>query len=141
MSTNQPTTDDGDIDYEQMVKEMGLDKRPFITDPSGEVRRVIGLNKLAGDAWLRDARSDHRYAVPIEELYAEWSEGDLKYREAVYIRDDQRVVGRDLLLEALAIADSEFCDMLDVDPDQVGEWTQRVRVLVEDLEAHLEGER
>lgn len=46
-------------------------------------------------------------------------------------------VNRDLLLELEAIADSELQDMRRVDPDLEGEWSQRVKQAVDEVDEVL----
>lgn len=52
-------------------------------------------------------------------------DGEMKRYERV--SNDESVVKTDFLNELLAIVESEYDDMLGVDPDGEGEWTVRVR--------------
>lgn len=136
--------DDGDLDYAQMVEQMGLDKGPFgpvfITDDTGEVKRVVRADPERGEVTLQDAYTNHRWTVGIVDLWHEWVDGDLKYRDRRFLRNDQRVVDVELLLEAQAIARSELEDMHQVDPEDDGSWTKRVRALVGELEGVIADE-
>lgn len=123
--SSYPTTDDGDLDHEAMVREMGLANitpmRPvFIAGDTGEVVRVLSVNTRAGEARLRDTHNGTEWDVPLPELWMEWMHGPLTFRDRAFLRDDQRVVDTQTLYELDAALDcAPDCEGVEIARDIV----------------------
>ncbi|QLG30089.1 hypothetical protein HUG10_21115 (plasmid) [Halorarum halophilum] len=99
MSDDYPTTDGGELNYEQMVEDLGLgDVSPanptFVAGETGEVMEVTSIDIEVGKAYLRDSYDGRGFDEDIAELWGAWMWDDLMFRRRVFLRGDQVVVSR-----------------------------------------------